>query len=215
MVTYLTKFCKQLSDLARPVRHLLKDNVKWQSEEQQREAFNQMKLGFVRLPVLRLYDPNQPNSLRRCIFNWSWSSADARGSASGVRVGNPYNEVILLVTPWGARYDLTQIEGLTVKGERFVIPETLRNVVLKLIHEGHLGESKCIERAKLSVCWPGIDEHVRDVVTRSKTCQENCHHNPLLPTHLTDIPRVPNSHYPRYMAIHTFERWYGKTSRWV
>ncbi|KAL6455328.1 hypothetical protein MHYP_G00362220 [Metynnis hypsauchen] len=51
---------------------------------------------------------------------------------------------------WTERALLTVQDGLLLKGQRLVIPSTMRNDVLNKLHEGHQGEVKCRERARQS-----------------------------------------------------------------
>ena len=45
---------------------------------------------------------------------------------------------------WNFRCELVIDDGLVLKGNRLVIPEELRTDVLKAIHTGHQGETKCV-----------------------------------------------------------------------
>ena len=45
---------------------------------------------------------------------------------------------------WDSRSELTEIDGLILKGQRIVIPAKMQQNVLKRIHVGHLG----MERSK-------------------------------------------------------------------
>ena len=49
---------------------------------------------------------------------------------------------------WQHRDTLTVEDGLIYKGERLVVPRTMRNLIKTKIHEGHLGITKCTIRAK-------------------------------------------------------------------
>jgi len=48
---------------------------------------------------------------------------------------------------WAVRHNLAEVDGLLLNGERIVVPMSLRQKVLKGIHDGHFGEVKCILRA--------------------------------------------------------------------
>ena len=65
---------------------------------------------------------------------------------------------------------LTEAGELLFYNNRSFIPLLERQQVLKDIHTGHLGESKCLERAKDLVWWPGLTTEVRDLVKTCATC---------------------------------------------
>ena len=81
--------------------------------------------------------------------------------------------------------------GLLLRGSRIVIPQKLRrNLMLSRIHEGHQGISKCRERARHSVWWPGLSTELEELV---KNCTECCkaqvqRAEPLIPSPLPDLP---------------------------
>ena len=52
---------------------------------------------------------------------------------------------------WTFREELTEEDGLILKGTRIVIPTKKHESILKLIHEGHLGLNKCKLCAKETV----------------------------------------------------------------
>ena len=62
------------------------------------------------------------------------------------------------------RGELSEVEGLVTRGQRIVIPNEMREVILKRIHDGHQGLVKCRERAYQSVWWPGIAEEITRTV---------------------------------------------------
>ena len=63
---------------------------------------------------------------------------------------------------WTFRKELTIQDGLILKGTRIVVPNKKHEYILKLIHEGHLGLSKCKLHAKETVYWPGLKEQLEN-----------------------------------------------------
>nr|XP_029713688.1 uncharacterized protein K02A2.6-like [Aedes albopictus] len=55
---------------------------------------------------------------------------------------------------WNYRDELSTYEGLIFKGDRLLIPETLRLKAMNIIHAGHFGIQSSIKRAKQLVFWP-------------------------------------------------------------
>ncbi|KAK2163415.1 hypothetical protein NP493_1462g00054 [Ridgeia piscesae] len=51
------------------------------------------------------------------------------------------------------RGDITESDGVLVKGPKVIIPKTLQGDILKKIHEGHLGIEKCQARARQKSQW--------------------------------------------------------------
>ena len=91
---------------------------------------------------------------------------------------------------WPERNELTIQQGLLMKGNRLVIPVSMRLDVLERIHEAHQGINKCRERAKTSVWWPGLSRQLKEVVKRCPTCIKQ-HVNtaePAIPSQLPDRP---------------------------
>ena len=65
---------------------------------------------------------------------------------------------------WTFREELTIEDDLILKGTRIVVPSAKKVEILKLIHEGHLGLTKCKLRAKESVYWPGLNDQLEKLV---------------------------------------------------
>lgn len=59
MVTYLSKFIKNLSQITQPLRILLNKDVSWVWDHEQQEAFEEIKAQLVSPPVLKYYDVNK------------------------------------------------------------------------------------------------------------------------------------------------------------
>ena len=86
--------------------------------------------------------------------------------------------------------ELTVEKGLLTRGSRVVIPASLRVDMLDRIHAAHQGITKCRERAKHSVWWPGLSRQLEEAV---KSCPECVKHSslrpePLIPSQLPQLP---------------------------
>ena len=68
--------------------------------------------------------------------------------------------------------DLTIQKELLLKGSRLVIPVAMQKTILGKIHEGHQGITKCRERAKQSVWWPGLSKQIKDLVDKCDKCSK-------------------------------------------
>ena len=86
--------------------------------------------------------------------------------------------------------ELKTRDGLLMRGDRVIIPANLRPEVLDQLHTGHQGISKCRERAKLSVWWPGLSRQLEELVNNCLVCRKftNQRSEPLMPSALPDLP---------------------------
>ena len=65
------------------------------------------------------------------------------------------------------------MDGIVLKGERIVVPETMRKYVLNKLHQAHMGMEKMKMRARETVFWPGVNKHIEDIVKVCETCLHN------------------------------------------
>ena len=81
-------------------------------------------------------------------------------------------------------------QGLLMKSNRLVIPVSMRLDVLDKLHEGHQGITKCRERAKTSVWWPGLRKQLEELVNNCSTCiKERVNRlEPVIPSERPDRP---------------------------
>ncbi|XP_015762246.1 PREDICTED: uncharacterized protein K02A2.6-like [Acropora digitifera] len=92
---------------------------------------------------------------------------------------------------WNIRCDLVLEDGLILKGDRVVVPESLRTRVLEATHTGHQGETKCLLLARQSVFWPGISNDVRQMVKDCALCNRHQRAQPKLPPMQSDLLTRP------------------------
>ncbi len=92
---------------------------------------------------------------------------------------------------WNFRCDLVLEDGAILKGDRVVIPDSMRKQVLDTLHMGHQGETKCLLMARQSVFWPGITEEIRQSVKNCTVCNKYLPAPPKLPAMQPDLPTRP------------------------
>ncbi|CAG2249181.1 unnamed protein product [Mytilus edulis] len=68
------------------------------------------------------------------------------------------------------RDELTVQNGLIFKGERVIIPKTLRSDMIRRIHSSHNGVEGCLRRVRESLYWPGLKSEVKDFILRCEKC---------------------------------------------
>ena len=88
-------------------------------------------------------------------------------------------------------YELSVVDGVLLKGERVVVPESLKAQMLTLIHEGHFGIEKCKRRARDVLYWPNLNKDVYETVSRCDVCQEYIYAQPKEPLTMHERPDRP------------------------
>ncbi len=87
--------------------------------------------------------------------------------------------------------DLHTNEGLLFINDKIIVPNTLRQQMLALIHESHFGMEKCKQRARELMYWPGINRDIENVVSQCEICEKFRRSNtkePLQPHAVPDRP---------------------------
>ena len=86
---------------------------------------------------------------------------------------------------------LAVANGIVMHGSRIVIPSSLRAHVTGILHSGHQGVSKTLQRAYNTVFWPGIKKHKEDKCLSCDAClimERSGKKEPLLPYPIPDYP---------------------------
>ncbi|KAJ8346897.1 hypothetical protein SKAU_G00282980 [Synaphobranchus kaupii] len=86
--------------------------------------------------------------------------------------------------------NLSMAGNLLLRGQRIIIPTSLREEMLNILHNGHQGIIKCRARARQSVWWPGLTVHIQKKVETCATCEQHkkVHREPLMPM---PVPQRP------------------------
>ncbi|KAL5510119.1 hypothetical protein EMCRGX_G005608 [Ephydatia muelleri] len=82
---------------------------------------------------------------------------------------------------WHLRDQLSEADEILLKGEKLIIPQNLRGNMLDRIHIGHMGITKCSQRAREVMFWPGMNKAIEQMVSRCTICQEYRDSNPKEP----------------------------------
>ncbi|CAB3256144.1 unnamed protein product [Arctia plantaginis] len=109
-------------------------------------------------------------------------------------------------------------QGCIIWGYRIVVPNTLRNCILKEIHEGHPGIVKMKQIARNYVWWENIDRDIEEVARECVACREMRPAPPAAPLHSWPWPAEPwsrihvdflgpfNNHY-YFIIIDAHSKW--------
>ena len=71
---------------------------------------------------------------------------------------------------YNIRSEIVCHENLLLKGQRIVVPSSLRKAMKDIIHQGHNGIEKCKVRARQSLYWPGMNAEIEELVARCSHC---------------------------------------------
>ena len=71
------------------------------------------------------------------------------------------------------RDELSVHDGIIVRGDRVVIPKTMRQDLLVKVHAGHSGINSCLRRARDLIFWPGMSNDIREYLTSCDICASN------------------------------------------
>jgi len=75
--------------------------------------------------------------------------------------------------------------------QKIIVPNSLRPLILKLLHESHLGVTKTRMRAKNIFFWPGMLNEIEQYILRCKTCETFRSANKKNTLLLHEIPELP------------------------
>ena len=74
---------------------------------------------------------------------------------------------------YNRRHELSSENNCLLWGDRVIIPLSLREEVLKLLHSTHMGMTAMKNLARNYVWWPKLDGNIESLVKHCETCQLN------------------------------------------
>ena len=69
-------------------------------------------------------------------------------------------------------YEISEAEGIMLRGSRIIVPTSMRREMKSRIHEGNLGIERCKARAREALYWPGMSSEITEMISRCSTCLE-------------------------------------------
>ena len=68
------------------------------------------------------------------------------------------------------REELTLQNGVVFKGERLVIPSSMREELKMKLHASHLGIQACLRRAREAFYWPNMNKDIEEFIGKCSVC---------------------------------------------
>ena len=82
---------------------------------------------------------------------------------------------------WDVRDELSELNGIILRGERILIPTTMRKEMLERIRKGHMGKEKSRRRARDVLHWPVMGFEIQEKISRCGICQQHQKQNEMEP----------------------------------
>ena len=77
-----------------------------------------------------------------------------------------------LLPYFGYQDEFTIQDGLIFKGERVVIPSSLRKETKEAVHSSHIGVEGCLRRARECIFWPGMNSELKEYMSKCEICNK-------------------------------------------
>ncbi|XP_055527309.1 uncharacterized protein K02A2.6-like [Wyeomyia smithii] len=68
------------------------------------------------------------------------------------------------------RHEISYQDGLVFRGDRVVIPSSLRRMLIEKLHVGHPGIEASLRFARSNIFWPGMNDQIKNRIQECETC---------------------------------------------
>jgi hypothetical protein len=92
---------------------------------------------------------------------------------------------------WNHRDEITLQDGIIFKGNKIIIPASMRREMVIKTHETHLGIEACLRRARDTIYWPGMNAEIKEAVQNCTVCAEHMPQNRKEPLMTHEYPKRP------------------------
>ena len=72
---------------------------------------------------------------------------------------------------WSCKDQLSFNDGIIYRGDRIVVPATLRQSLIEKFHQAHMGVESTLRRARTSLWWPGMNSQLKQFISSCQVCQ--------------------------------------------
>ena len=73
---------------------------------------------------------------------------------------------------WNYQDELTIEDGILMKGQKIIIPTSLKQQYISKIHAGHTGIGSCLKKAREFIFWVNYTKDIQEAVEKCSLCQE-------------------------------------------
>lgn len=89
---------------------------------------------------------------------------------------------------WNVRHELSVVNDILFRGDRYVIPDSLTERIVLFAHEGHMGITKCKARIRELYWWPYINDQVERKLKDCICCHETARESPVQVSNIVTKP---------------------------
>lgn len=100
-----------------------------------------------------------------------------------------WREDIAMYKPF--ELEICEFDNIMLRGTRLIPPVELREKMLEVAHEGHLGMSMMKRRLRVASWWPNMDKDVENFVKKCRNCLLVSVPNPPIPVLRRPLPSEP------------------------
>ncbi|XP_032237818.1 uncharacterized protein K02A2.6-like [Nematostella vectensis] len=92
---------------------------------------------------------------------------------------------------WTYRDEISVYNGVLYKGERVIVPSSLRKTLMSRVHASHQGEQACLRRARDALFLPEMSQQIRDLVSSCSLCADHAPAQAKEPLMTPELPKRP------------------------
>ena len=79
---------------------------------------------------------------------------------------------------WSCKDQLSFNDDILYRGDRIVVPATLRKSLTEKLHQAHMSVESTLRRARTSLRWPGMNSQLKQFISTCQVCQSFHRNNP-------------------------------------